>query len=96
LKSWNIPEALSEIEAYQRLESLSCKNEVNAISFVGGGFYDHYIPSVVDYLSQRGEFSTTYTPYQPECSQGTLQSIYEYQTAICRLTDMEVANASFI
>ncbi|HOV31822.1 MAG TPA: aminomethyl-transferring glycine dehydrogenase subunit GcvPA [Candidatus Hydrogenedens sp.] len=94
LKLWKIPEALSEIETYQRLESLSRKNEVNAISFIGGGFYDHYIPAVVDYLSQRGEFSTTYTPYQPECSQGTLQSIYEYQTALCRLTDMEVANAS--
>ncbi len=94
LKSWNVPEALSEVEAYQRLDSLSCKNKVDTISFVGGGFYDHYIPAVVDYLSQRSEFSTAYTPYQPECAQGTLQSIYEYQTALCRLTDMEVANAS--
>jgi len=94
LKSWNIPEGLSEIEAYQRLDSLSKKNRVDGISFVGGGFYDHYIPAVVDYLSQRGEFSTAYTPYQPESAQGTLQAIYEYQTALCRLTDMEVANAS--
>lgn len=94
LKSWNIPEGLSEIEAYQRLEALSKKNQMSGVSFIGGGFYDHYIPAVVDYLSQRGEFSTAYTPYQPECAQGTLQAIYEYQTALCRLTDMEVANAS--
>lgn len=94
LKSWNIPEGLSEIEAYQHLEALSKKNETGYVSFVGGGYYDHYIPAVVDYLSQRGEFSTAYTPYQPECAQGTLQAIYEYQTALCRLTDMEVANAS--
>ncbi|MGC9054916.1 MAG: glycine dehydrogenase, partial [Candidatus Hydrogenedens sp.] len=94
LQSWNIPEGLSEIEAYQHLEVLSKKNETDCISFIGGGFYDHYIPAVVDYLAQRGEFSTAYTPYQPECSQGTLQAIYEYQTALCRLTDMEVANAS--
>ncbi len=94
LKEWNIPEGLSEIEAYQHLLTLSQKNQTSCVSFVGGGFYDHYIPAVVDYLSQRGEFSTAYTPYQPECAQGTLQAIYEYQTALCRLTDMEVANAS--
>ncbi len=94
LKSWNIPEGLSEIEAYHHLETLSKKNKTDYIPFIGGGFYDHYIPAVVDYLSQRGEFTTAYTPYQPECAQGTLQAIYEYQTALCRLTDMEVANAS--
>ncbi len=94
LKEWKIPEGLSEIDAYQHLSALSQRNKVGCVSFIGGGFYDHYIPAVVDYLSQRGEFSTAYTPYQPECAQGTLQAIYEYQTALCRLTDMDVANAS--
>ena len=63
------------------------------VSFLGGGFYDHYVPAASDLLLSRGEFYTAYTPYQPEASQGTLQSIFEYQTAVCRLLDMECSNA---
>ncbi len=90
----NLPRPLTEFEVSKKLNILSKKNVPGEISFLGGGYYDHYIPAVVDYLSQRGEFVTAYTPYQAECAQGTLQAIYEYQTAICRLTDMEVSNAS--
>ncbi|MCD6255520.1 MAG: aminomethyl-transferring glycine dehydrogenase subunit GcvPA [Deltaproteobacteria bacterium] len=93
-RSFNLPSGRSEFEVKEHLERISSKNNANLISFVGGGFYDHYIPSVVDAIAGRSEFYTPYTPYQPECSQGTLQAIYEYQTAICMLTDMDVSNAS--
>lgn len=90
----NIPEGLSEMEMMQHVRKVASKNSTNLVNFCGAGFYDHYIPAAVNALSSRGEFYTAYTPYQPEASQGTLQAAFEYQTAICRLTDMEVANAS--
>ena len=93
-ESFNVPEGRSELEVMQSLRGLAARNSGRLINFCGAGFYDHFIPAAVDSLAGRGEFYTAYTPYQPECSQGTLQAIYEWQTAITRLTDMEVANAS--
>ena len=92
--AFNVPEGRSELEVMQILRGLAARNSSRLVNFCGAGFYDHFIPAAVDALSSRGEFYTAYTPYQPEASQGTLQAIYEYQTAIARLTDMEVANAS--
>ena len=89
-----IPEGRSEYEVLRHLEGLAAKNATELVNFVGGGYYDHIIPTAVDSIISRGEFFTAYTPYQAEASQGTLQAIYEYQTAICRLTGMEVSNAS--
>ncbi len=85
---------LSEMAVRRHMASLAQCNDAGLASFLGGGYYDHFIPAAVDALSGRGEFYTAYTPYQPECAQGTLQAIYEYQSAICRLTNMEFANAS--
>lgn len=93
-KSFDIPEGKSEFEVIEYLRKLSQRNATYLTDFVGAGFYDHYIPAAVDELSARPEFYTAYTPYQPECSQGWLQSIYEYQTIICGLTGMDVSNAS--
>ncbi|MDZ4861219.1 MAG: aminomethyl-transferring glycine dehydrogenase subunit GcvPA [Candidatus Hydrogenedentes bacterium] len=93
-KSWDLPAGISEMAVRDQLGKLAAQNASGHISFLGGGAYDHYIPAAIDALTSRGEFYTAYTPYQPECAQGTLQSIYEYQSAICRLTDMEFANAS--
>lgn len=89
----DIPSAKSEMEIRRIIEGLAAKNKV-LIPFAGGGAYDHYTPSVVPYLSARSEFSTSYTPYQPEISQGTLQYIFEYQSLMAELTGMEVSNAS--
>lgn len=93
-ESFNLPEGKSEFEVFNTLHKLSVKNKTDITCFLGAGMYDHFIPAVVDALSSRAEFSTAYTPYQPECSQGTLQALFEYQTAICRLTGMEASNAS--
>ena len=90
----DVPPALTEAELTRHLEELAARNEVGEICFLGGGIYDHYVPAVVDAVLQRGELLTAYTPYQPEMSQGVLQAIFEYQTAICELTGMDVSNAS--
>lgn len=92
----DIPEGLGEIELSQLLKKLGQKNVAagDVLCFLGGGAYDHFIPSVVDAISSRSEYYTAYTPYQAEASQGSLQAFYEYQTLICQLTEMEVANAS--
>jgi glycine dehydrogenase subunit 1 len=88
--------ALSEPELVAHLEALAARNAHTGaeLSFLGGGIYDHYVPAVVDAILSRGELLTAYTPYQPEMSQGVLQAIFEYQTAICELTGMDVSNAS--
>ncbi len=93
-KSFNIPKGLSEYEVMRKVTDLSLKNNVALVPFIGGGYYDHYIPTVVPALTSRGEFYTAYTPYQPECAQGTLQALFEYQSSMCALTGMEVSNAS--
>jgi len=90
----DVPPALSEAELQRHLEELAARNVVDEIPFIGAGVYDHYVPAVVDAVLQRGELLTAYTPYQPEMSQGVLQAIFEYQTAICELTGMDVSNAS--
>ncbi len=89
----DLPEPLSEWEAVRRLRELAARNPA-LVSFAGGGSYDHHVPAAVDHILRRSEFYTAYTPYQPEVSQGTLQVIYEFQTMVCELTGMEVANAS--
>ena len=94
INQWNFPPGMSEMAVRSRLDALAARNCPGNVCFMGGGVYDHFIPAAVDALSSRSEFYTAYTPYQPEAAQGTLQSIYEYQSAICRLTSMEVANAS--
>jgi glycine dehydrogenase subunit 1 len=88
--------ALSEPELVAHLSELAERNAPagQELSFLGAGIYDHYVPAIVDAVLARGEFLTAYTPYQPEMSQGVLQAIFEYQTAICELTGMDVSNAS--
>jgi len=93
-RSFNVPDGISESQVVSLLHGLALKNATNLKSFLGAGFYDHYIPAAVDLIASRSEFYTAYTPYQPECSQGWLQAIYEYQTAICQITGMDCANAS--
>ncbi|MFH1847214.1 MAG: aminomethyl-transferring glycine dehydrogenase subunit GcvPA [Candidatus Omnitrophota bacterium] len=93
-QSFNLPDSKSEYEVVKHIKSLADRNVTDLINFVGAGFYDHYIPAAIDAIVSRPEFYTAYTPYQPEASQGTLQAIYEYQSCMARITDMEVSNAS--
>ena len=92
----NIPPSMSEMELQAHLSQLLAKNKAagDLVCFLGGGAYDHFIPSVVDVVAGRGEFYTAYTPYQAEASQGTLQAVFEYQSLMCALTGLELANAS--
>ncbi|MDD2899916.1 MAG: aminomethyl-transferring glycine dehydrogenase subunit GcvPA [Desulfuromonadaceae bacterium] len=92
--TFNLPAGMSEFETFSRMQAVAGENAQGINHFIGGGFYDHIIPSAIDHLAGRAEFYTAYTPYQPECSQGTLQALFEYQTAICRLTGLDVSNAS--
>ncbi len=95
-RALNLPPAMSEIELTSHLSQLSDKNDnaSSSLCFLGGGAYDHFIPAAVDSIASRGEFVTSYTPYQPEVSQGNLQAIFEYQTMVCQLTGLDVSNAS--
>jgi glycine dehydrogenase subunit 1 len=94
-RNLNTTAALSEIELLAGFEQLAARNRgAGRSSFLGAGAYQHYIPSIVDHIISRSEFFTAYTPYQPEISQATLQAIFEFQTLVCQLTGMEVANAS--
>ncbi|HBB88874.1 MAG TPA: aminomethyl-transferring glycine dehydrogenase subunit GcvPA [Blastocatellia bacterium] len=94
-RNLNTPSALSEIELLAGFDKLAEQNRAaKRTSFLGAGAYQHYIPTVVDHIISRSEFFTAYTPYQPEISQGTLQAIFEFQTLVCQLTGLEVANAS--
>ena len=95
-RALDVEPALSEAEIMRLFEELAGRNAHTGVelSFLGMGVYDHYVPAVVDLVMSRGEFLTAYTPYQPEMSQGVLQAIFEYQTAICELTGMDVSNAS--
>jgi glycine dehydrogenase subunit 1 len=92
----DLPDHAGEIEVTRALAALAAKNLAagEAVSFLGAGAYRHHVPAAVDYLIQRGEFLTSYTPYQPEISQGTLQVLFEFQTQVALLTGMEIANAS--
>lgn len=89
----SLPPAQTEMEVLADVERLASEN-VTGLSFAGAGAYHHFIPSIVSYLSGRGEFATAYTPYQAEASQGTLQSIFEYQSMVAALLDMDIVNAS--
>ena len=90
---FNLPKALDEQALTKHIKKIASKNKP-LLNFAGAGIYEHFIPAVVNALSSRGEFLTAYTPYQAQASQGTLQAIYEYQSSICALMDMEVSNAS--
>src|SRR5258708_12197113 len=92
----DVPPALDELSLRAHLTELASRNNPvdEKVCFLGAGAYDHFIPTVIDFLAMKGEFLTAYTPYQAEASQGSLQAFFEFQTMICQLTGMEVANAS--
>jgi glycine dehydrogenase subunit 1 len=92
----DVPHAMGELELTAHLGELSAKNAPagSGICFLGGGSYDHFVPAVVDTIASRSEFVTSYTPYQPEVSQGNLQALFEYQTLVCQLTGMDYSNSS--
>jgi len=94
--TFNLPTAMSEAAISRKYQGFAAQNSSAASHryFLGGGTYHHFVPAAVDYILNRGEFLTAYTPYQPEISQGTLQALFEFQTMVARLTGMEVANAS--
>ncbi len=96
LSAFDLPNTQGELEVDRTLSRLAARNIAsgNAPSFCGAGAYKHHVPSAVDHLIQRSEFLTSYTPYQPEIAQGTLQYLFEFQTQVALLTGMEVANAS--
>ena len=94
MKNLNLPNPLSEMETQKKVKKIASKNKTDYISFLGGGCYNKFTPAAISQVAQRFEFLTAYTPYQPEISQGTLQIMYEYQSMMCMLTGMDVANAS--
>lgn len=94
IDSLDIEDGLDEFTTFEKFKTLASKNVTDKTIFLGGGYYDHIVPSAVDALSGRAEFYTAYTPYQAEASQGTLQVLYEYQSLVCKLTGMDVSNAS--
>ena len=93
-KSFNLPKGITEYEVLNEVKKLASKNTNFTASFLGGGYYNHFIPAAVDAVSSRAEFYTAYTPYQPEAAQGTLSVIFEYQSMISGITGMELSNAS--
>lgn len=94
VKNLNLEDALSEMQVQKAVKAIAKKNNTDVISFLGAGVYNKFIPACISQVAQRWEFLTAYTPYQPEISQGTLQIMYEFQSMICNLTGMDVANAS--
>jgi glycine dehydrogenase subunit 1 len=94
VRDLDVPRQFGESEIVEYFKAAAAKNATDYASFLGAGAYRHYRPVIIDALVQRGEFLTSYTPYQPEITQGTLQAIFEFQTMIAELTGMDVANAS--
>ena len=94
MKELNLPDGLSEMETQRQVKKLAKENKSDFVNFMGGGIYNKFIPACIAQVANRFEFNTAYTPYQPEISQGTLQVMYEFQTMICRLTGMDISNAT--
>lgn len=90
----DLPDGLSEMETQRKVKALAKENNSDYITFMGGGIYNKFVPACISQVANRFEFNTAYTPYQPEISQGTLQVMYEFQTMICRLTGMDISNAT--